>query len=53
MIVGKEDEMRSMTGRVEEYLDKKRLELNTKKPKIIRFKKRSLEKVQEELKMEK
>lgn len=32
-----EDGMRSMIGRLEEYLDGKRLELNERKTKIIRF----------------
>lgn len=33
-----EDEMRSIIGRLERYLDKKRLELNIEKTKIVRFK---------------
>lgn len=32
-----EDELRSMIGRFEQYLDEKRLELNTEKTKIMRF----------------
>lgn len=31
--------MRSMIGKFEKYLDKKRLDLNTKKTKIMRFRK--------------
>lgn len=32
-----EDEMRSMLKRLEEYLDKKELEVNTNKTKIMKF----------------
>ncbi|KMQ90410.1 rna-directed dna polymerase from mobile element jockey-like protein [Lasius niger] len=35
-----EDEMRSMIERLEAYLDRKRLELNPSKTKIMRFRKR-------------
>lgn len=35
-----EDEMRSMMGRFKEYLEGKRLELNTSKTKVMRFKMR-------------
>lgn len=35
-----EDEMRSMIGRFEEYLEKKRLELNTSQTKVMRFKRK-------------
>jgi hypothetical protein len=34
-----EEEMRSMIGRLEEYLEKKKLELNVDKTKIMRFRK--------------
>lgn len=35
-----EEGMRSMIGRFEEYLNKKRLELNANKTKIMRFRKK-------------
>lgn len=38
LIAEKEDEMRSVLNRLERYLDKKGLELNAKKLKIMRFK---------------
>lgn len=37
LLANNEGEMRSMMGRLEEYLKSKRLMLNTKKKKIIRF----------------
>lgn len=37
LLANNEREMRSMMGRLEEYLKSKRLMLNTKKKKIIRF----------------
>lgn len=39
LLAEEEDEIRSMMGRLEEYLDKKGLELNTGKTKIMRFRK--------------
>ena len=39
MLAEEEDEMRSMMERLEGYLDKKGLELNAGKTKIMRFKK--------------
>lgn len=39
LIAEKEDEMRSMMDRLEGYLEKKRLELNAEKSKIMRFRK--------------
>lgn len=36
---GKENEMKSMMGRLEKYLGRKNLELNTEKTKIMRFRK--------------
>lgn len=39
MMAEEEDEMRSMMGRLEGYLDGKRLEVNTEKTKVIRFRK--------------
>lgn len=39
MLADKEKEIRSMLDRLEKYLDKKRLELNVGKTKIIRFRK--------------
>lgn len=39
LIAEKEDEMRSMVDRMKRYLEKKRLELNAKKLKIMRFRK--------------
>lgn len=38
LLAEEEEEMRSMIGRLEEYLDRKRLELNAGKTKIMRFK---------------
>ena len=40
MLAEEEDEMRSMIERLEGYLDKKGLELNIEKIKIMRFRKR-------------
>lgn len=37
LIAEKEDKMRSMIDRLGRYLEKKKLELNTEKSKIIRF----------------
>lgn len=37
LIAEKEDEMRSMIDRLERYLERKRLELNAEKSKIMRF----------------
>lgn len=34
-----EDEMRILIGRLEEYMDRKKMELNSDKTKIIRFRK--------------
>lgn len=39
MMAEKEDEMRSLMRRLEGYLDGKRLEVNTEKTKVMRFKK--------------
>ena len=39
MLAEEEDEMRSMMERLEGYLDKKGLELNAGKTKIMRFRK--------------
>lgn len=39
LLAEEEDEMRSMMERLERYLDKKGLELNTDKTKIMRFRK--------------
>jgi len=39
LIAESEEEMKSVIERMEDYLDKKRLELNVKKTKIMRFKK--------------
>lgn len=39
LVAENEEEMRSMMGRLEEYLSKKNLELNAKKTKMVRFKK--------------
>lgn len=40
MMAEREDEMRSVMERLERYLDGKGLEVNTKKTKIMRFRKR-------------
>ncbi|KAL6418822.1 hypothetical protein ACFW04_011747 [Cataglyphis niger] len=40
LIAEEQDGMRSMIGRLEGYLEKKGLELNVRKSKILRFKKR-------------
>ena len=40
LLAEEEDEMRSMMERLEGYLDKKGLELNARKTKIIKFRKR-------------
>lgn len=40
MMAEREDEMRSVMERLERYLDEKGLEVNTKKTKIMRFRKR-------------
>lgn len=37
LLAESEDEMRSMVGRLEEYLDRKKVELNPEKTKIVRF----------------
>lgn len=37
LLAEEEESMRSMMGRLEEYLDGKKLELNPKKTKIMRF----------------
>lgn len=39
LLAEEEDEMRSMMGRLEGYLGRKGLELNTRKTKIMRFRK--------------
>jgi hypothetical protein len=39
LVAEKEEEMRSMLERLESYLDGKGLELNTRKTKVIRFRK--------------
>lgn len=39
LLAENEEEMRSMIERLEVYLDRKRLELNTEKTKIVRFRK--------------
>jgi len=39
LLAEQEDEMRSMIVRLEEYLDRKGLELNVEKTKIMRFRK--------------
>lgn len=39
LLAEREDEMRSMMERLERYLDRKKLELNTEKTKIMRFRK--------------
>jgi len=39
LLAENEDEMRSMIERLEEYMDKKRLEVNVEKTKIMRFRK--------------
>lgn len=39
LLAGNEEEMRSMIERLEEYLERKGLELNTEKTKIMRFRK--------------
>lgn len=39
LLAEEEDEMRSMLGRLEEYLDKKGLELNVGKIKVLRCRK--------------
>lgn len=39
LLAKEEDEIKSMIGRLEGYLDKKGLELNTGKTKIMRFRK--------------
>lgn len=39
LMAEEEDEMRSMMGRLEGYLDGKRLEVNTEKTKVMRFRK--------------
>lgn len=39
LLARREEEMRSMIGRFEEYLDEKRLTLNYQKTKIMRFQK--------------
>lgn len=39
MLVGREEDMKSMIERLKNYLDKKGLELNVSKPKIMRFRK--------------
>lgn len=39
LIAEKEDEIKSMMDRLEGYLEKKRLELNAEKSKIMRFRK--------------
>lgn len=39
MVAENEDEMRSMMGKLEEYLERKNLILNTLKTKILRFRK--------------
>lgn len=41
MMAERENEMRSMIGRLEGYLDGKGLEVNTERTKIMRFKKES------------
>lgn len=38
LLVKEEDEMRSMIGRLKEYIDRKGLELNVGKTKIMKFK---------------
>lgn len=39
LLAGNEEEMRSMMERLEVYLDRKRMDLNTEKTKIVRFRK--------------
>lgn len=39
VVAEEENEMRSMVERLEGYLDKKRLEVNTEKTKVMRFRK--------------
>jgi len=39
LVVEDEDEMKSMMERLERYVERKRLKLNTEKTKILRFKK--------------
>lgn len=53
MLVEREDEMRSMIGRLEKYEDGKGLEINTEKTKIIRFKKGRWENKKDGMEMEK
>lgn len=40
LLTENEEEMRSMIGRLEVYLERKRMELNTEKTKVVRFRKR-------------
>jgi len=40
LVTENEDEMRSMIERLEHYVDRKGLEVNTEKTKILRFRKR-------------
>lgn len=48
LLTENEEEMRSMTGRLEVYLKRKRMELNTEKTKVVRFRKREGREVKKE-----